>query len=120
MENLPDDPRFLKNALRVQNRTALNTILEPIFVSHTAQEWVELLRPKGIPVGRIQSVQEICEHPQTQSREMVIELEHPKAGAIRVTGIPIKLSATPGAVVTPPPGLGEHTQNVLRDWLGIA
>ena len=119
LETLLSDPRFLTNADRVQHRPPLNEILVPIFLARNAQEWVDLLRPVGVPCGRIQSVKEVCEHPQTRSREMVIELDHPKAGPIRVTGVPIKLSDTPGAVSTAPPELGQHTREVLEEWLGL-
>lgn len=116
---LLEDARFRTNADRVHNRAALGALLEPVIRQRTAQEWVDLLRPAGVPCGKIQSVEEVCEHPQTKSREMVVELDHPVAGPIRVTGIPIKLSATPGAVSTPPPVLGEHTAQVLAAWLGL-
>jgi CoA:oxalate CoA-transferase len=119
LESLLEDEQFRTNADRVKNRHRLSAILEPLMMTQTPEEWIDLLRPQGIPCGPIQSVEEVCEHPQTKSREMVVELDHPKAGAIRVTGIPIKLSETPGAVVTPPPGLGEHTEKILEEWLGL-
>jgi crotonobetainyl-CoA:carnitine CoA-transferase CaiB-like acyl-CoA transferase len=86
----------------------------------SAQAWIEILRGYGIPCGRIQSVREVCESPQIQARDMVVSLDHAQAGPIRVTGIPIKLSATPGAVTAPPPLLGEHTAQVLTDWLHLS
>ena len=119
LEELLEDERFRTNPLRVRHRAALNEIIEPLMLTRSAQEWEELLRPAGIPCGRIQSVGEVLEHPQTIHRQMVVPLQHPKAGPIRVTGIPIKLSGTPGAVSAPPPGLGEHTEQVLHDWLGL-
>jgi crotonobetainyl-CoA:carnitine CoA-transferase CaiB-like acyl-CoA transferase len=114
-----DDPRFRTNADRVEHRRQLSTLLEPVMRQKPAQEWIETLRVHGIPCGRIQSVSEVCDSPQVQARNMVVSLEHPKAGPIRVTGVPIKLSETPGAVMTPPPLLGEHTTQVLGDWLQI-
>jgi crotonobetainyl-CoA:carnitine CoA-transferase CaiB-like acyl-CoA transferase len=115
-----EDARFRTNADRVQHRRQLSALLEPVMLQKTAQEWIELLRAHGIPCGRIQSVREVCESPQVRAREMVVTLEHPKAGQMRVTGVPIKLSDTPGAVDTPPPLLGEHTSQVLTDWLQIS
>jgi crotonobetainyl-CoA:carnitine CoA-transferase CaiB-like acyl-CoA transferase len=112
-----DDPRFRTNADRVQHRRQLSALLEPVLLQKTAQEWIDILRQVGIPCGRIQSVSEVCESPQVQAREMVVSIEHPKAGSIRVTGVPIKLSETPGMVTTPPPLLGEHTTQILGDWL---
>ena len=119
LQALTEDPRFRANANRVENADALRAILEPVLLQKTTAQWIEALRARGIPSGSIQSVQEVCEHPQTLAREMVVELAHPKAGPIRVTGVPIKLSDTPGAVDRPPPVLGEHTSEILREWLGM-
>ncbi len=120
LEKLTEDPRFRTNPDRVKNADALRAVLEPAMKQKTTDEWIKLLRARGIPSGRIQSVQEVCEHPQIRAREMVVELEHPKAGPIRVTGVPIKLSETPGAVGLPPPVLGEHTAEVLHEWLDMS
>ena len=65
-------------------------------------------------------MRDVCERPQVIARDMVVELEHPRAGPIRVTGVPVKLSDTPGAVESPPPVLGQHTEDVLSDWLGMS
>ncbi len=120
LERLMDDPRFRTNRDRVENAAALRAMLEPMMRQRTTGEWLAGLRAHGIPAGRIQSVQEVCEHPQTRAREMVVPLDHPKAGPIRVTGVPIKLSETPGGIELPPPVLGEHTDGILTDWLGLA
>ncbi|MBM3225455.1 MAG: CoA transferase [Candidatus Tectomicrobia bacterium] len=114
------DERFRTNADRVQNRRALSSILEPAILEKTMDEWIALLRVVGIPCGKIQSVGEICEDPQIIARDMVVTVEHPKAGPMRVTGVPLKLSETPGAVTLPPPLLGEHTGQVLTDWLQLS
>jgi crotonobetainyl-CoA:carnitine CoA-transferase CaiB-like acyl-CoA transferase len=118
-ESWTEDSRFRTNADRVQHRRQLGALLEPVMLQKTAQEWIETLRAHGLPCGRIQSVRDVCESPQIQSRDMVLALDHPKAGTIRVTGVPIKLSATPGAVNAPPPLLGEHTAQVLSEWLRL-
>jgi crotonobetainyl-CoA:carnitine CoA-transferase CaiB-like acyl-CoA transferase len=115
-----NDERFRTNADRVQNRRALSSLLEPVMLEKTTQEWIDLLRDAGIPCGKIQSVGEICEDPQIVARDMVVTVEHPKVGALRVTGVPVKLSATPGAVTLPPPLLGEHTGQVLTEWLQLS
>jgi crotonobetainyl-CoA:carnitine CoA-transferase CaiB-like acyl-CoA transferase len=117
---LADDPRFRTNADRVAHAEQLRALLEPVMESRTTGEWIESLRAAGIPCGRIRTVQEVCEHPQVTAREMVVELKHPEAGAIRVTGVPVKLSDTPGAVGSPPPVLGEHTAQVMSDWLNMS
>jgi crotonobetainyl-CoA:carnitine CoA-transferase CaiB-like acyl-CoA transferase len=104
----------------VKHADALRAVLGPAMVERTTAEWIEALRSAGVPAGRIDSVQDVCEHPQVRARDMVVELEHPKAGPIRVTGVPVKLSDTPGAVRSPPPVLGQHTEYVLSDWLGMS
>jgi crotonobetainyl-CoA:carnitine CoA-transferase CaiB-like acyl-CoA transferase len=119
-ESWANDERFRTNAERVQNRRALSSLLEPIMLEKTTQEWIDLLRAAGIPCGKIQSVGEICEDPQIIARDMVVTVEHPKAGATRVTGVPVKLSDTPGAVTLPPPLLGEHSGQALTEWLQMS
>ncbi len=119
LENLVSDERFQTNADRVRNRTQLNGILTDVMLQRTTQEWVDLLRPRGVPCGRIRSVDEVCEHPQVLAREMVLALEHAAAGTIRLTGTPIKLSGTPGGVDRAPPVLGQHTGEILQDWLAM-
>lgn len=114
------DERFRTNAERVQNRHALSSLLEPAMLEKTMDEWIEALRGVGIPCGKIQSVGEVCENPQVLARDMIVTVQHPKAGAVRVTGVPVKLSDTPGAVTLPPPLLGEHTSHILRDWLQMS
>jgi formyl-CoA transferase/CoA:oxalate CoA-transferase len=113
------DDRFRTNAGRVKHREELVAALETVMVEKKSLEWIELLRPAGVPSGRIKTVGEVCEDPQIKAREMVIRLDHPRAGEIRVTGIPAKLSRTPGSIRTPPPMLGEHTAEILKDWLGV-
>jgi crotonobetainyl-CoA:carnitine CoA-transferase CaiB-like acyl-CoA transferase len=115
-----DDPRFRTNAARVEHRRQLSALLEPIMRQKTTQEWIDILRQHGLPCGPIQSVGQVCNDPQVLARDMVVPLEHPKAGSIRVTGIPIKLSETPGAIYAPPPLLGEHNTAVLHDWLQMS
>ena len=115
-----EDARFRTNADRVQHRLELNALIEPLLLQKAAQEWVEILRAHGVPCGLIRSVREVCDSSQIQAREMVVALDHPRAGRIRVTGTPIKLSDTPGVVENPPPLLGEHTTQVLADWLEMS
>jgi crotonobetainyl-CoA:carnitine CoA-transferase CaiB-like acyl-CoA transferase len=118
--DLPEDPRFRTNADRVAHADALHALLEPVMMGRGATDWIDRLRSRGIPCGRIRTVQEVCEDPQVLARDMVVALEHPEAGPIRVTGVPIKLSDTPGAVEAPPPSLGQHTAEVLSDWLNMS
>jgi crotonobetainyl-CoA:carnitine CoA-transferase CaiB-like acyl-CoA transferase len=93
----------------------LHPLLEKIFAGKTADEWLAILEKGGIPCGPIYSVAEVLEHPQVHAREMVVERPHPKLKSVKMTGVPVKLSATPGAAGDAPPMLGQHTQEVLRD-----
>ncbi len=72
-----------------------------------------------MPAGRIRTVAEVCESEHLKARGMIVTLPHPKAGALRVLGVPVRLHATPGKATTPPPLLGQHTERVLRSVLGL-
>ena len=109
------DPRFATNADRVANRAALLGLLAPVFARRTTAEWVECLLGAGVPAGPIYRMDEVMGDPQVRHREMVVEVEHPNAGRIRVNGVPLKFSETPGGIVSPPPVLGEHSEAVLRE-----
>jgi formyl-CoA transferase/CoA:oxalate CoA-transferase len=111
--DLVDDPRFGTNPDRVRNRGDLVPLIEEALAARSAQDWAKLLSEAGVPVGPINSVGEALEHPQVLARGMVTEISHPTAGAVRTVGSPIKLSASPPQVRTPPPGHGEHTDEVL-------
>jgi crotonobetainyl-CoA:carnitine CoA-transferase CaiB-like acyl-CoA transferase len=117
---LADDPRFRTNQLRVENRAALAAILEPLVAERTVEEWVALCERAGVPAGPILDVAQALAHPQVVARGMVVALEHPRAGRTRVTGVPVRLSETPGAVRTPAPTIGQHTASVLREVLGMS
>ncbi len=109
------DPRFATNADRVANRAVLLDLLFPVFARRTTAEWVERLLQSGVPAGPIYRMSEVMEDEQVRDRAMVVEVEHPKAGRVRVNGVPLKFSETPGGVVSPPPMLGEHSEVVLRE-----
>ena len=115
MENIMDDPKFATNAKRVENRKELIAILSKIIETKTGAEWLKLLEDAGIPAGPIYTLDKLFSDPQVLHRKMMVELEHPKAGKIKVTGVPVKLSETPGEITAPPPGLGQHNKEVLRD-----
>ncbi len=110
---LADDERFRANADRVRHRNELVPLLEARFRQRPTREWVQILEAAGVPCGPIYTVSQVFQDPQTLHRQMRVELDHPKAGRITVTGVPIKFSDTPGSVRTPPPLLGQHTRPVL-------
>ncbi|MEE8323057.1 MAG: CaiB/BaiF CoA-transferase family protein [Candidatus Bathyarchaeia archaeon] len=114
LNELMKDTRFVTNPDRVKNRDELTQILENLFVTKTSREWVELIEAAGVPCGPVLSLSEVFEDPQILHRRMVEEIQHPKAGKIKVLGVPIKMSDTPASIRTPPPTLGEHSKEVLR------
>src|SRR4051812_25774457 len=92
------DPRFENNALRVENRRELIPLLEPVMATKPTAHWMKLLEEAGIPAGPVQTYDQVYRDPQVLHREMVVEVEHPKAGTLRVLGVPFKLSDTPAKI----------------------
>ena len=119
LEDIKDDPRFATNPKRVENRDELVKIVSDVFATRNADEWLKMIQDAGIPCGPIYTMDKVFSDPQVLHREMLKELDHPIAGKIKVTGVPLKLSDTPGAVETPPPVLGQHTEEIL-DALGYS
>jgi len=106
---------YESNAQRIRNRTALQELLAGIFGARTVAEWLALLQPAGIPCSLVRNFEEVASHPQCDVRQMFPVMEHPTAGLHRVTGTPVKLSATPGHPTTPAPLLGQHTSSMLKE-----
>jgi len=115
LEDLVQDPRFSSNARRMENRDSLIRTLEKTFLERTGREWLELLEKVDVICGPIYDYRELFAEPQVFKNEMVVEMNHPKAGVYRMTGIPVKLSNTPGSFRLPAPLLGEHTREILKD-----
>jgi len=115
--DLTTDPRFDTEARRVENRDALIPVLNAELGRRAAAEWLDRLDRAGVPAGRIMSVAEVCESPHLKARGMTVTLAHPKAGPIRVMGVPIRLWDTPGTASVPPPLLGQHTEEILTRLL---
>ena len=116
--DLESHPDYSTNALRVRNRQALEPILAEVFRQRTMQEWVDRFHAAGIPCSPVRTFAEVAEHPQTKVRELFPTIDTP-AGPHRVTGTPIKMSATPARIGPPAPELGEHTALVLSELLGL-
>jgi crotonobetainyl-CoA:carnitine CoA-transferase CaiB-like acyl-CoA transferase len=111
------DPRFATNALRLANRRACTAALAPSIAKKTTAEWVALLDPIGVPCGPINRLDEVYADPQVQHRGMKIDVPHPLSGTVPLVANPIRYSRTPIVSDVPPPLLGEHTEEVLRDLL---
>ena len=110
------DPRFKTNADRMANLEALVAVMNARLKTRPVGEWVRLLEGEGVPCGPINSIADMAADPQALARGMVVDLDHPRAGATRTLGLPIKLSATPGKVARPAPRLGQHTREVMAEF----
>jgi|RhiMethySRZTD1v2_1073278.scaffolds.fasta_scaffold129164_3 crotonobetainyl-CoA:carnitine CoA-transferase CaiB-like acyl-CoA transferase len=114
------DARYATNPDRVTNREALDAAITAILKTRGAQDWLEKLTAAGIPCGKINSVAEALASPHAQAREMVRTVNHPTAGEVKTLGIPFRFSDTPASVRRPPPTLGQHTEQILRDMLKLS
>jgi len=111
--HLLDDPAFADNAARMSNRERLRALINARIGTATVDAWIERLNTAGVPCGRVMNLAEVFSDPQVLAQEMVLEIEHPGHGPVRMTGFPVKLSATPAQLRRPAPALGEHTDAVL-------
>jgi crotonobetainyl-CoA:carnitine CoA-transferase CaiB-like acyl-CoA transferase len=111
------DARFETNALRVENRRVLEALVSEILGGRTVADWCERFRKFGIPCAPVRTLSQVASDPQAQARAMFPVVTHPQAGPVRVTGAPVKLSETPGAVGPASPAQGQHTREVLRELL---
>lgn len=109
-----DDARFQTTQTRIQHRSALEALLTERFITATQADWLGKLDAMGIPAGPVLTISEMHAHPQTAARGMTPMVDHPVAGPMRTLGLPVKFSATPGAVLTSAPALGADTHEVLR------
>ena len=118
-EDLVQDERFAKNAGRVKHRTTLVPMLEEVFRQRSTADWVEALESAGVPCGPINTVAQAFANPQVQARGMQISLPHPLAGEVPLMGSPMKFSGTPIEHKLPPPVLGQHSDEILEQVLGM-
>lgn len=113
--HLNDDVRFSSNPLRMQNRTELVTELEVHFRQRKTNEWVSLLNQAGIPAGPILDIPQMHQDPQALAREMIVDVEHPRAGTVKTLGAPVKFHGTPGSINSAAPLLGQHSLEILAE-----
>ncbi|MCC7327158.1 MAG: CoA transferase [Burkholderiales bacterium] len=114
--DLTADPRFLTNVDRLKHRVALIEEIEPALSTRPADEWVAALLAVGVPAAPIHTYAEALASEQATARQMVMQIEHPAEGAVNALGFPVKLSGTPQQVRYPAPLLGQHTDEVLREF----
>ena len=112
-----DDPRFETNPKRVENREAMIALVAEVVARRTCAEWMERFVKASIPCGPVNNMEGLFADPQVLHRGMLAEVPHPTIGTLRLGGIPIKYSETPGTVHLPPPLLGEHTEEILTNVL---
>ena len=113
--DLLEDPRFATNTERLRNRDVLVAELEPTLATRTADAWIEALLAAGVPAAPILGYDEALVSEQALARNMVMEMEHPVEGTIRQLGFPVKLHGTPQQLRRPPPLLGQHTEEIMRE-----
>ncbi|HNU85680.1 MAG: CaiB/BaiF CoA-transferase family protein [Pseudomonadota bacterium] len=118
--DLPEDERFKTNPLRTRHREALNGILDPIMMTKTTPEWGEIFEKEGLPYSPINNMKQICEDPHIAYRKMLVDIDQPRVGRMRIAASPIRMSETPGEVYAPAPLLGQHTDEVLKALLGYS
>jgi crotonobetainyl-CoA:carnitine CoA-transferase CaiB-like acyl-CoA transferase len=117
---LAADDRFSTNQARVRNHDTLRSLLIEKLRTRRRTDWVADLKRAGVPCGSVREVAEVLADPQLEAREMIATVDHITAGAMKVLGTPIKLSETPGAVRLAPPGLGQHTDRILQEEIGLS
>jgi CoA:oxalate CoA-transferase len=116
-EDLAEHAQFATNPLRTRHRKELEQLLIPEFRKRTRAEWLELLGKADLPHSPANNVKEICEDPHIAHRKMLVEIDQPQVGKMRIVGSPIRLSETPGEVYAPAPMLGQHSEEVLKTVL---
>ncbi len=110
---LARDPRFLTNGDRMRNLAALTQLIAERLRTQPSAHWIREFDAAGVPVGPVNRIGDMLADPQVAAREMVVEVEHPRAGTTRALGLPIKFSDTPGSVTRAAPLLGQHTREIL-------
>ena len=114
------DARFVKNHDRVLHRDILDGLIADALTTDLADAWIAKLQAASVPCGPINSVAAALDDPHTAARGMVQTVEHPSIGPLRLLGIPLTLSDTPATIRRPPPTLGQHTEQILREDLGLS
>ena len=119
LDALGEDAQFATNRDRVERYEILRPLLAARLRTRTRAEWIAALTAEGIPCGSVRDVGEVLEDPHLHARNMIESVEHAVLGEVRVLGVPIKLSDTPGRISNAPPVLGQHTDQILRGDLGL-
>jgi len=116
---MANDERFATNAARVEHRGELIPFLKSVFACADSSDWLKQLEAAGVPCGPINRIDQVFADPQVQARGMQVEAEHPLGGPVPLVGSPLKMSATPTEEASAPPTLGQHTDAILQEVLGL-
>lgn len=119
LPELKEDPMYRSQAARVANRARINAIVGGKLATQSTDHWVTTLNAAGVPCGPVYGVDQVFRDPQVLAQQMVLDVEQPGYGLVRMLGFPMKFGSTPCRVRRPAPGLGEHTDEILAE-LGIA
>jgi len=114
------DPKYVTNAQRVANRDELESAIEKVTEEKMTAEWLEIFKGSGMPYAAVNDIQDTLNHSHVQARNMVVELEHEFCGPIKMVNTPVKYSESKPSIRTPPPMLGQHTDEVLKEILGLS
>ena len=115
-----EDPKFKINAQRVANRNELEAYIEDISKTKTTQQWLDVFEGKGMPYAAVNDVLSALTHEHTKARNMVVEVEHEQCGPLKLVNSPVKYSETKPSIRSPPPTLGQHTDEVLKEMIGYS
>jgi len=118
--DLEQHPEFRTNGLRAINRPELIKILNDETCKKSTAEWAAVFEKDGIPYSPVNNIEQIAEDPHIKCRHMLVELEQPGVGKMKIAGSPLRLSETPGEVYAPAPRLGEHTEEILKNILHMS
>jgi crotonobetainyl-CoA:carnitine CoA-transferase CaiB-like acyl-CoA transferase len=117
---LLEDPRYVNTVERSRHRDSLIPKLQEVFLTRTYEEWEKILLANDIPMGAINNLAQVVEHPQVKARQSFQDVNHPSVGNVRVVRSPVRLSKTPARAPTPSPVHGQHTREVLSELLGLS
>lgn len=120
LESMAADPRYATNRDRLAHYSELKSALEARLRTRPRAEWIAAFTAEGVPCGSVRDVGQVLQDQQLLDRDMLATVSHATLGSVRVLGVPIKLSDTPGSVRTAPPILGQHTDQILHTELGLS
>lgn len=115
LSHILQDPDFADNAARMKNRARINALVNEKIGANSVEHWISVLNRAGVPCGRVMDLAQVFSDPQVLAQEMVLDVPHPRIGTLRMTGFPVKLSATPATVRHAPPELGADTNAILSE-----